>query len=102
MANPDDKNPLPELNLAASKKEFIETFFKRGAEFTEELIRENERLRYRVVQLEEMERTRSPQPDVPGSAAGSLRELVARIEALEAERAELLSRHKGVEAQNYD
>src|SRR6185295_15325371 len=41
-------------------------------------------------------------PDQPGSAAGSLRELVARIEALEEERKEILNRFRGVEAQNYD
>ena len=57
MSKPDDKPPLPEArDLAASKREFIETFFKRGAEFTEELMRENERLRFRVVQLEEERR----------------------------------------------
>jgi nitrate/nitrite-specific signal transduction histidine kinase len=88
MSKPDDKGDVPELDLAASKREFIETFFKRGAEFTEELIRENERLRYRVVQLEtEMQ---------------ALRELVARIESLEAERDELLKRYEGVPAETQD
>ena len=52
MSKTDDKEGLAEPDLATSKREFIETFFKRGAEFTEELMRENEKLRYRVVQLE--------------------------------------------------
>ena len=60
MSKPDDKPTLPELDLVESKREFIETFFKRGAEFTEELMRENEKLRFRVVQLEEERRVRWP------------------------------------------
>ena len=101
---PEDKPALPELDLVESKREFIETFFKRGAEFTEELMRENEKLRFRVVQLEEERRAVSssaqkPQ-DKPG--AGALRELVARIEQLEAERESLMSRFSGVEKMNRD
>jgi GAF domain-containing protein len=104
MSKTDDKTPLPELDLAASKREFIENFFRRGAEFTEELMHENEKLRYRVVQLEE-ERRMLASPagaDKPGAGAGALRELVARIEALEAERENLLSRFSGVESANRD
>lgn len=103
MSKPDDKPDLQELDLVESKREFIETFFKRGAEFTEELMRENEKLRFRVVQLEEERRaasTSGPVVDKPNAAA--LRELVARIEALEAERENLLSRFSGVERQNRD
>ncbi|MEO6953210.1 MAG: GAF domain-containing protein [Polyangia bacterium] len=48
--------------LAEHKREFIETFFKRGAELTEELIRENERLRQRVVELEASTRGGSEAP----------------------------------------
>ena len=90
MSKTDEKAGLPELDLAASKKEFIETFFKRGAEFTEELMRENEKLRYRVVQLEEERRILVARGDpTPGSEGRTLRELVARIESLESERAAL-------------
>jgi hypothetical protein len=103
VAKSDDKSPAPPEppDLAASKREFIETFFKRGAEFTEELMRENERLRYRVVQLEEEARSLKEQHK-PGSAQGSLRELVARIEALEHERAQLLTRFEGVSTTSQD
>src|SRR4051794_25470881 len=101
MSKPDDKTPVPEVpDLQASKREFLETFFKRGAEFTEELMRENERLRYRVVQLEA--EVKSLRDNKPGSAQGSLRELVARIEALETERAHLLSRYEGVSTTSFD
>jgi nitrate/nitrite-specific signal transduction histidine kinase len=103
MSKSDDKPALPELDLAASKREFIETFFKRGAEFTEELMRENERLRFRVVQLEEERRALLQRGDpTPGSAQSTLRELVARIESLESERHALVERYAGVERQNAD
>ena len=106
MSKPDDKPTLPELDLVESKREFIETFFKRGAEFTEELMRENEKLRFRVVQLEEERRalatsTQSPTPGT-GTGAGALRELVGRIEQLEREREALMSRFAGVEKLNRD
>lgn len=100
---PDDKPALPEVDLAASTREFIETFFKRGAEFTEELMRENERLRFRVVHLEEELRTaRDATPHKPGSAQNALRELVARIEALETEKAQLLERFDGATLESRD
>jgi hypothetical protein len=101
---PDDKQNLPELDLVESKREFIETFFKRGAEFTEELMRENEKLRFRVVQLEEERRmlAASASAPTPAAGAGALRELVARIEQLEAEREGLMSRFAGVERLNHD
>ena len=104
MSKADDKPELPELDLVESKREFIETFFKRGAEFTEELMRENEKLRFRVVQLEEERRAlaASAQSPMPSAGAGALRELVARIEQLEAEREGLLSRFAGVEKLNRD
>ena len=72
MSKPDDKPDLQELDLVESKREFIETFFKRGAEFTEELMRENEKLRFRVVQLEEERRSVAsggPVADKPNAAA---------------------------------
>lgn len=103
MSKTDDKDKasVPEVpDLATSKREFIETFFKRGAEFTEELMRENERLRYRVVQLEE--EVKALKSNKPGSAQGSLRELVARIEALENERDALLHRFEGVSSGSQD
>jgi hypothetical protein len=102
MSKDDDKPPLSELDLVESKREFIETFFKRGAEFTEELMRENEKLRFRVVQLEEERRILSSGAPVDKPGAGALRELVGRIEQLEVEREQLLSRFAGVERENRD
>jgi hypothetical protein len=104
MSKPDDKPDLQELDLVESKREFIETFFKRGAEFTEELMHENEKLRFRVVQLEEERRAATATPQGPHEkpGAGALRELVSRIEQLEVEREGLMSRFAGVERLNRD
>jgi hypothetical protein len=104
MSKADDKPDLPELDLVESKREFIETFFKRGAEFTEELIHENEKLRFRVVQLEEERRALASSAQSPHEkpGAGALRELVGRIEQLEAEHESLMSRFAGVERLNRD
>jgi len=101
---PEDKPSLPELDLVESKREFIETFFKRGAEFTEELMRENEKLRFRVVQLEEERRALASSAQSPHEkpGAGALRELVARIESLESERAALNKRYEGVARDSQD
>jgi hypothetical protein len=99
MSKPDDPKDLPDL--AASKREFIETFFKRGAEFAEELMRDNERLRYRIAQLEQ-ERHTLASADRPGSSGNALRELVTRIETLEAERDALSERFRGIEAESRD
>ncbi|MDB4964419.1 MAG: putative sensor protein [Myxococcales bacterium] len=103
MSKADDKPTIPELDLVESKREFIETFFKRGAEFTEELMHENEKLRFRVVQLEEERRalvSASTATDKPNT--GALRELVSRIEQLESDREKLLSRFSGVERENHE
>jgi transcriptional regulator with GAF, ATPase, and Fis domain len=67
---------------------------KRGAEFTEELLKDNERLRYRVAQLESRQ---------SGSADDSLvRELLGKVRRLEAERNEVVKRFAEVEAENKD
>jgi hypothetical protein len=105
MSKSEDKPALPELDLVESKREFIETFFKRGAEFTEELMRENEKLRFRAVQLEEERRLLANAQSggaQPGGGTAALRELVVRIEQLEHDREKLLSRFAGVEKENRD
>jgi transcriptional regulator with GAF, ATPase, and Fis domain len=65
---------------------------KRGAEFTEELLKENERLRYRVADLEAIQ-----------SGDGDdrlMRELMDRLRRLENEREKLAERYAQVEAEN--
>lgn len=74
---------------------------KKGAEFTQEILKENERLRFRVVQLEEenISFSKAAAEKVSGIEFDRLQQ---KIEALEAEKAQLLERHKQVEEENKD
>jgi GAF domain-containing protein len=55
MGDADDADDRD--SLLSKKKEFFETFFRKGAEITRELLAENDRLRRRIVDLEdELER----------------------------------------------
>jgi len=96
MTDPKDK-PRPvdraEDPLAA-RREFLQ-IFKRGAEFSEELMKENERLRYRLAELE-VRRPASERDD------HLVKELLEKIQRLEIERQELAQRFARVEAENKD
>ena len=87
MDKPDDP--------AKKGQEFFQMFLK-AKEFTEELMRENERLRYKVANLQSS----------PGSAAPAgppddhVRELTGRIHELESRLAELEARYRKVEEEN--
>jgi len=77
-------------------EEFLQVF-KKGAEFTQDLLRENERLRFRVLELEKQQGPGSePQPAV------EVRKLAERIADLEHEKQEILDRIKQVEEENQD
>src|SRR3954463_1229495 len=98
----EQASSVGEGGLVATKKEFIQTFFKRAEEFTETLLRENERLRFQILELEEKLRARETSGLEPGSATGPLRELLSRIEALEQEREQMLARFRSVQRENLD
>lgn len=78
-------------------EEFLQ-LFKKGAEFTQELLRENERLRYRMLQLQGA--VEPPEPAAPASE--ELTQLQRRIAILEQEKLEILERVQQVEAENID
>ncbi|MFN3740144.1 MAG: hypothetical protein ACK4TF_05655 [Thermodesulfovibrionales bacterium] len=82
-----------ELNAVKKAEEFIQ-LFKKGEEFTKELLKENERLRYRIAQLEEA-LARS------GDEA-RIKLYKERISALEEELNSLKERYARVEAENKD
>jgi nitrate/nitrite-specific signal transduction histidine kinase len=76
-------------------QEFFQMFLK-AKEFTEELMRENERLRFKVATLES-----APGAPAPAGAADErVRELTGRIRELEGRLAELEARYRKVEEEN--
>jgi hypothetical protein len=91
----------PATELAVQKREFIETFFKRGEAFAEELIHENERLRFRVAELEGITAVKKKEPRTPGHALDPST-MRMRLDELEQEREALLQSIHGVEALNQD
>jgi GAF domain-containing protein len=91
MANDNDTGVLNRAD------EFLQ-MFKKGAEFTQELLRENERLRYTIVQLQEA----VPRDIHAGGSGEEATVLLRRIEQLEQEKAEIMERIRQVEAENQD
>ena len=93
MSEPeDDKGSLKKA------EEFLQ-IFKKGAEFTQDLLKENERLRYQVLRLEESLRQRT---ELPVGSDPEMVRLRQRIEALEQEKKEILDRIRKVEEENLD
>jgi len=91
MSQDDDRN------LLSRADEFMQVF-KKGAEFSQELLRENERLRFRILELENLQ----------GASALSAQEsvenlrLLERIADLEREKEEILERISQIEEENKD
>lgn len=86
-----------ESGYRGKAEEFLQVF-KKGAEFTQDLLRENERLRYRVLELEN---------SLNSAAAGSgpdsqSQALILRISELEKEKQDILDRIKQIEDENQD
>ncbi len=82
-----------EFSIAKKADEFLQ-IFKKGEEFTKELIKENERLRFKVAQLEEaLEKSEKEE---------RIRIYEERIKMLEGELNSLLERYQKVEEENKD
>jgi hypothetical protein len=97
----DEKPKKKESTSQAVDKPKAEDFlqvFKRGVQFTEELLAENERLRYRVVRLEEENRSLAQQTMV----SQAYEDLLDQMKTLEEERSSLLERFKSVEEETQD
>ena len=89
MTTPDDKK-----NLLMRGQEFL-GLYRRVESFTQELMKENERLRYRVAALEQEQAG-------PGAPPEELVALKGRVQQLETEREALLQRYSQVEQENQD
>jgi hypothetical protein len=85
------KSDPPESDVGGDLKEkrdaFLHTFFKRGAELTEELVGENRRLRDQLGFLEEENAALKTQL----ASDKAIRDLLKKIDELEREKARLLS-----------
>lgn len=82
--------------LLQHRADFVRSYFRKGNDFIEEVLRENERLRFRVAELQEQVAAASRSL----TTEATLKELVQRIHALETEREELLRRFGAAEAEN--
>jgi len=85
-----------EKDTVSRADDFLQ-MFKKGAEFTQDLLKENERLRFRIVKLEE---TMKEQGHGICSESADTLELKRKIEVLELEKEEILGRIKTVEEEN--
>jgi len=81
--------------ISKKVEEFLQVF-KKGEEFTQELLKENEKLRYRIAQTEEISRF----SDREGSLVS--RSLEERIKFLEDENRQLIDRYRVAEEENKD
>lgn len=86
-----------ESGYRGKAEEFLQVF-KKGAEFTQELLRENERLRYRVLDLENSLNSIAS----GGSTDNQSQVLLSRIKELEQEKQDILDRIKQIEDENQD
>jgi predicted RNase H-like nuclease (RuvC/YqgF family) len=73
--------------LKGKRDAFLQTFFKRGAELTDELVSENKRLRDQIANLE----TENAALKTQLASDEAIRDLLRKIEQLEREKARLLS-----------
>ncbi len=77
----------PESDPKAQRDSFVHTFFKKGAEFTEELVRENDRLRQKLMELESENTALRTQL----ASDEAIRDLLRKITELERDKETLLS-----------
>lgn len=88
------EEPAAASELLEQRETFIQTFFKKGAELTEELLREDQRLRARMRDLEAENAALRAQV----ASEDAIRDLLSKIRELEKEKKDLLSRMHDVQA----
>lgn len=98
MSKNDPIRDASDEGSAPSQHEILQVF-KRGAEFTEQLLKENERLRFHIAELEGRAGGGS---QASGADTALSRELMEKVQRLEREKDEVLSRFSRVEAENRD
>lgn len=91
-------NPTETVALEGRKEEFFETFFRKGAEFANELLTELETLRFNAKQLSEENISLKHQL----ASDDAIRDLLAKIENLEEEKQKLRSHIQNVSQKTND
>ncbi len=94
----EKKKVIEESTLLFSRVDEFLQAFRKSAEFTQELLKENEKLRFKIVQLEEEVKALRKMLDSHDPGA----ELRSRITTLQAEIQQILDRFKKVEEENRD
>jgi transcriptional regulator with GAF, ATPase, and Fis domain len=84
-----------EKGVSSRGEEFLQVF-KKGAEFTQELMKENERLRYRILELEESHRAVGR--DMANTDES--RQILNRIRQVEQENQDFAARYVEIESEN--
>jgi GAF domain len=91
---PPTPSDRPPDDLKKERDAFIQQFFRKGAQFTEELLKENERVRDRMVEIEA--ENRKLRAHLASDEA--IRDLLRKIDDLENEKMDLASRSARAEA----
>jgi len=94
---PRTASDRPPEDLKKERDAFIQTFFKKGAQFTEELLKENERLRGQLAELEHDNRKMRAHL----ASDEAIRELLRKIEALEKDKEELINKSTRIEQESH-
>ena len=84
QGRPSDRPPE---DLKKERDAFIQQFFRKGAQLTEELLRENERLRDKITELE----SENGKLRAHLASDSAIRDLLRKIEELEQEKRDLVT-----------
>jgi len=87
--------------IRSKAEEFLQ-IFKKGEEFTQELLKENERLRYKLVQVEEQNRAHQAKGEGNFPPSEDVKALQNKLAVLEEENRRLMERYREVELENKD
>ena len=100
MSNHETEDKVKSTEHLEKVEEFLE-MFRKGQEFTQDLLKENERLRFQVVHLEETMKKELKAPDGEPQNAIS-KDITEKLEQYEVRLSDLKSKLTEVEAENVD
>ncbi len=89
----DDRNKEGFGQIKSKAEEFLQ-IFRKGEEFTQEILKENEKLRFKIVQLEEENLA------LKGSDGGKIKSMQEKLAVLEEENRRLMEHYRAAELEN--